>query len=250
MKNLFSSPLLATTVLALSSALVASPAFANKKVYTPYVEAGELELEYHAQYQFDRKDAELDGAQSHELAIGYGVNHVWATELYGVFEQSGQHDDHLNFTDIEWENRFQLTEPGKYWLDVGFYLAYEKTLESHSPDTIEAKLLLAKNSGPFQNLANLILEKEVGPHAENLEGGLAWSTRYRYKEWFEPGVELFSSFGVLDENLSYDEQEHQFGPTIYGKIGHFKYDVGYLFGISNAAPNGELKTNFEYEVRF
>jgi len=39
------------------------------------------------------------------------------------------------------------------------------------------------------------------------------------------------------------------GPVFYGKIGQFKYDVGYLFGISDDAVDGELKWIIEYEIK-
>ena len=100
-------------------------------------------------------------------------------------------------------------------------------------------------------MANLGLEREVGDDSEDeTEGNVSWSTRYRYKPSFEPGVEIHSDFGSLSDGSEFDEEEHQAGPVIYGQLGAFKYDVGYLVGLSDSTPDGEGKANLEYEWHF
>lgn len=52
-----------------------------------------------------------------------------------------------------------------------------------------------------------------------------------------------------------DQQDHRIGPVIFGEFANeskskWKYEVGYLFGISDAAPDGTLKALLEYEFRF
>jgi len=94
------------------------------------------------------------------------------------------------------------------------------------------------------------LKKQVGGDSEKeTEGELAWGSRYRWQEYFEPGFEFHSEFGELNESKSFDEQEHLAGPVFYGKINHFKYDIGYLFGISDNAVDGKLKWIIEYELK-
>ena len=89
-----------------------------------------------------------------------------------------------------------------------------------------------------------------GGHSNETEGGFAWSSRYRLNEHFEPGFEYHADFGGLNEGRTYQEQSHQTGPVFYGKVGPVKYDVGYLFGASDAAPQGMFKWILEYEWRF
>ncbi|MCA9404948.1 MAG: hypothetical protein KC684_00275 [Candidatus Omnitrophica bacterium] len=67
-------------------------------------------------------------------------------------------------------------------------------------------------------------------------------------EHFEPGFEWHSNFGELKEHKSYDEQTHQAGPVFYGSVGPVKYNVGFLFGVTDPAPEGELKAILEYEI--
>lgn len=247
--TIFSKLALAAAAITIIGA--AADAHATKKVYSPYVEKGELELEWRGNYINDDDDAE-DGAQKEKLAVGYGLTDFWFTELYAVFEKEGASGADFDFTDVEWANRFALTEPGEYWLDVGLYTAYEASLRGGSADTAEVKLLLAKQIGKFSNYANLIVEKKVGENASGgAEAGLAWSTRYHYQPYFEPGFEYHAGFGELNESEDYRDQKHQLGPVIYGDLPQgFKYDVGYLFGVSDAAPDGELKWILEYEMHF
>jgi len=223
-------------------------AHATKKVYSPIVEGGELEIETRGSYDFDHRSSK-DGKQKQKHAVGYGVTDYWFTEFYGIIEK-GATDDDFEFAEIEWANRFQLTEQGQYWVDLGLYFAYEVSFEDDKADKIEGKLLIEKEIGKYTHIANIIFEKQVGGDTEKeTEGGLAWGSRYRWREYFEPGFEFHSEFGELNESKSFDEQEHLVGPVFYGKIGLFKYDVGYLFGISDDAVDGKLKWIIEYELK-
>ncbi len=229
--------------------LTSSPAYATKKVYTPYVEAGELELEYRGRYEMD-EDSDVDGKWVQKAAIGYGVNDVWFTEIYGEWEREGERDADAHFEAVEWENRFQLTNPGEYWADFGVQTEIEYNT-SGGPDKVEALALIAKDTGDFSHVLNLGVERQFGEDSnEDLDGVAAWQTRYRYSEKFEPGIEIHSEFGELGSGVSYEDQKHLVGPTAYGKLGHLGYDVGVLFGATQASPDATLKAILEYEWNF
>lgn len=223
--------------------------FATKKVYSPLVEKGELELEARGGYTIDEDD-DQDGEMKQKYAIGYGFTNRWFAEVYGIIEKEPG-EDH-EFSEIEIENRIQLFEQGQYWLEAGLYFAYEVSLEDDGSDVVEPKILLEKSIGQFTHDLNIIFEKELDSEASNeFESGLGWSTRYRWCEKFEPGFELHSEFGEIGNSGSFDDQEHLMGPVIYGKLwGHLKYDIGYLFGISDEAPDGLFKWILEYEIHF
>jgi len=222
---------------------------AGERVYGPYVERGEVEMEWLGAYKID-DDGDTDGAWKEKAALGYGVTDHWFTEIYGEVEKEGDRGADPAFTAIEWENRFQLTDPGALWMDVGAYLAYEYNTAGGA-DKGEAKLLLAKDTGQFTHYANIIAEREFGDESSrDLEWGTAWSTRYRYKPVFEPGFEYHADFGSVHGHRDFDEQSHRAGPVFYGKIGHVKYDTGVLFGLSDAAADATVKAVIEYEWRF
>jgi FTR1 family protein len=239
----------ASVALIMAAFLVPAPAHATKKVYSPYVEKGELELEWKGGYDIDDED-DVDGAWKQKVGIGYGFTDFWFSEIEGEVEKDGDDDADAEFSAVEWENKFQLTQSGEYWLDVGAFVELEHNTTGGA-DKAELKLLLAKETGKFMHMANLVAEREFGEDSEDeTETGLAWSTRYRYNPAFEPGFEIHSEFGELGEDNSFDEQGHLAGPVFYGKIGPVKYDVGYLFGISDAAPDGSIKAILEYEWHF
>ncbi len=235
----------------------ADRAMSFPKVYSPIVEKGEIEIEHEGLYTFDKRK-EKNRAQTEKLAVGYGVTNRWATEVYGEVENNREEEKGMDFQNVEWENRFQFFEQGQYWLDAGFYVAYEFAAKDRAPDKLETKLLLEKQLGDFVHTANLILEREIGgkpaedeeKEKHDWEGGVAWSTRYRWKQYLEPGVEIHYDAKELNKRHKFDEQELQIGPALYGKIGPVKYNVGYLFGITDAAPAGALKWVVEYELRF
>ena len=56
------------------------------------------------------------------LGLGYGATEWWFTEFYVKGEREGASN---GFDAIEWENKFQLTETGKYPIDVGFIMEFE-----------------------------------------------------------------------------------------------------------------------------
>jgi len=234
------------------------PAYAEKHVYSPIIEKGEIEFETTGVYDVDHSKSK-NAVQEYKNAIGYGVTDRWATELYGEFERQPQQNDDgttsissVKFTHLEWENRYQLTEQGQYWLDAGLYFAYEIPMREKNPGKIEGKILLEKSTQHFTHIANILFNKEVGGGTtQETTAGFAWSSRYRLSEHFQPGIEYWIDFGQINEHLPYNQQSHQIGPAFYGHLTpHIKYDVGYFFGISRAAPQGELKWMLEYELRF
>ena len=225
-------------------------AYAEKQVFAPNAEQGEWELENTGVYDIDpHKDK--NAVQEYHEAVGYGVNSFWHTELELETETQPTADAITPFkaTHMEWENIFQLAEKGEYWLDPGVYLAYEAPLINKQVGQFEGKILLEKDFQKVSNILNISFNKEVGGGADpHTDAGISWSTRYRLSQYFEPGFEYWNDFSAIAHQLDYEQQGHQAGPCFYGHLfNHINYDIGYLFGLSDAAPRGELKWVLEYE---
>lgn len=227
---------------------------AGFKVYAPYVEEGELEFEYRPSVTVDGDPAK-DNEQKHLLGIGYGVNSWWFTEVYAEWEREAGPGEETKFEAFEWENRFQLTEPGEYWADFGLLVEYERTDDNKAPDKIEFALLFAKDLGQFDATYNLIFEKQVGSGAsDDLELAQAFQLKYRLDKAFEPGVEVYNEFGAIGDMPGFDGQKHYIGPVATGVIPlndsglKLKYNAGYLFGVSDEAEDGVVKAIVELEV--
>ena len=227
-------------------------AHASHKVYSPHVEQGEAELEMRGHTTFDNDNAK-DSQEKIKIEFGYGVSEKWFTAIGGEIEEDINGD--LEYEATFWENIFQLTEQGEYWVDVGLYFEYEFAHEAGNKDKVEGKLLLEKNVGKFVNTANLIFSRQVGSGSSNAtEFEYAWRTKYLYSKSIEPGIEIYGEMGEVGHVSPSDQQDHRIGPVISGLLsgdshGKWVYELGYLFGISDAAPDGTLKFVIEYEFR-
>ncbi len=82
----------------------------------------------------------------------------------------------------------------------------------------------------------------------NATGGTKLETRaglsYKLESGQKAGLEMFSSYGKISDMGSWDEQEHQLGPVISGKWSDWKYQFGYLAGISDAANDHDFRVWF------
>lgn len=224
------------------------------KVYSPYVEKGEVETEYQGYRTFDG-DSSKDNEQAHKVGLGYGVTDYWSTEFSGAWKKDASGTTHFDAT--EWENIFQLTDQGRYFADFGLLVEYEHVRDrAGDADELAFGPLIAKEIGQTTNTINVILERQLGAHAE---GGLGLTyrlqSRWRLDPLFEPAVEAYGEFGRINNFDPHDEQRHMVGPAVQGAIDHLgplpgklRYDVGYLFGVTSGTPDGTLKTVLEYEL--
>jgi hypothetical protein len=229
-------------------AVVAFPAVATAplKVYSPVVEYRELEIEWRGAYDFDTRP-DRDGTHTHKIGVGYGVLPRVFVESYAELEKTRGGEAEVE--EVEVEGKIQLTEAGQYWLDAGLLVEYAAALEDGQNDDAAISALLQKQTGSFLHIANVIVGRTIASGAD-VETGLGWSTRYRAGPRFEPGVEYFAAFGPIGGGTPFDRQAHYAGPVAYGRLGSLRYDVGYLFGLSEEASDGVLKWNLEYEIRF
>ncbi|MFV2055817.1 MAG: hypothetical protein ACC707_05080, partial [Thiohalomonadales bacterium] len=226
---------------------------ASDKIYSPYVEYGEFELEYRGHITNDKRPP-LDNNEKHRAEIVYGFTEYWSSGLIGVWKKNP--GSSLEFDATAWENIFQITDQGQYWVDVGLYLEYELAKDSTSADKVEAKLLLEHPGVKFINTANIILESEIGSNSnDEVEFEILWRTKYRWKKSLELAMEIYSKFGEVGNTGGYDKQNHSIGPvlmgeTSFGSQSKFKYEFGYLAGVSDAAADGTWKWLAEWETRF
>lgn len=231
---------------------VAQPSHATHKVYSPHVEQGELEVEVRGHVDFDDDD-DLDNAHAEKFEVGYAFTDWWLTSVFLEYEKAP--NGHYRHAATAWENIFQLTEEGRYWLDFGLYLEYEDPAGS-GPQQLELKGLFEKRVNRFVNTANLILEREVGSNASSdIEVEYAWRTRYEWRPDFRPALELYGELGELDGLEINGDQQHQAGPVASGKFSLGKessisYEFGYLFGLTDDSPDGTVKWLLEFEYEF
>ena len=86
---------------------------------------------------------------------------------------------------------------------------------------------------------------------ENRRDGLQLNTRWQAIAPVTPsakaGLELFNSWGHLNDMNGYARQTHQLGPVLKGRWDeHISYQLGYLQGISRNAPDQAVKFFLTY----
>lgn len=223
---------------------VMSEAYADYyKVYSPQVEEGEVSAEVNLNYSGDHR-SNLDHYLSQVYGIEYGVTSYWATEISGEIEKSSTLSTQL--TTLKWENVFVPFKSGEYWMDTGLYLEVEKSVLSHTPDNIEARLLFEKQAYDFVNTVNISLSQNFGPNAlAGVDAGADVRSKYHLNDMIEPGVEYYSDLGTLNRDDKFNRQDSSIGPVVQGVIGEVKYDTGVLFGVSPTSHDVTFKLNLE-----
>jgi hypothetical protein len=229
----------------ISTHVLASPA---DYIFTPNVEFGEHEI--------DIKSGQSDSllgtqAKANSIGFGLGARENWFTELYLKQDSNG------NSTLAEWENKFQLTETGRYPVDLGLVTELEIPIHGQAPKEFSFGPLLQAELGKYQFNGNVLFEKAFGQLDEN---GLPfnpvlnyqWQAKYRLRSEFEFGVQRFSSLGKWDNWGQRNAQISNLGPAVFGKIKlnnlhNIKYNAAWLFGNNNHTPNHTFRTQIEYE---
>lgn len=218
-------------------------------VYVPAVEYGEREIDF--KYGSATKSGD-PRQQAASVGFGYGATEWWFTEAYLKYEKQGP--DGVRFDAIEWENKFQLTETGKYPVDVG--LITEIEVPTNRSEGYEFKLgpLFQTEFGKVQVNANLLLQRQLRSSSPvpGPELGYQWQVKYRWLPAFEYGLQGFGEVGKWSDWAPADQQTHRLGPAVFGKIAlggrqAIRYNAAWLLGAAGGAPDHTFRLQAEYE---
>lgn len=231
-------PLAALLATAMVSVSVRADGFAVDKVYRPYVEWNEKELEWRVT-AYEDPDNDEEVYQAHRFGIGRAFGDRLFTEVYLVAADRPGREFEIQA--YEGEVLYQLTEQGEYWADFGVLVEVEKEREE---DIWEGNiaLLVEKEFGQFSTTVNLEAGAEWGDAIEDeTESRLAVQTRYRYSPEFEPALELHSA-----------EDTRALGPVLLGDIRmagrqNLHWEIGYFVGLDSETPDNSLRANIEFE---
>jgi hypothetical protein len=214
-------------------------------VNVPNVENGEKEIDFKTG---TAKLANGERAQQSSIGFGYGVNEYWFTEVYYQYEREGS--DAVSIA--EWENKFQLTETGKYPVDIGLVVEIEAPINKNQAYELTLTPLFQTDFGKVQLNGNLVITSTYGPDQTPTQLGYQWQAKYRWKPAFEFGLQGFGGMGKWNDWDAANEQDHKMGPAIFGKLDigthqAIRYNTAMLFGTSNGAANSTLRMQVEYE---
>jgi hypothetical protein len=251
-----------TAALALLAPLEARADF---NIHSPYeIDLGELEIEHNGSASFDR-NPDKSGAQSYTIEFGTGLTSWWHSEIELGFDRDPGFNQNTLVTQAVTENTFQLTEPGQYFADLGFYVEYGQSLTTgrHAgPNQVTFGPLIAKDIGRFTHTANLFLTQELGPNqtSHELDFNYAWQSRWNIWAPLSPAIEFYGDSGTLGRSPRFSQQQLLVGPVGigalslhdlgWGNAGKIKYEIGWLFGATQATAEGTLRWRLELEIPF
>jgi hypothetical protein len=230
-------------------ALVFTNSFAGntvEKIYDPYVQQLENELEYELVIQNDNR-TKFDQQRRHKFSYGQAINDRWLLE-FGVSgtnssTNSGTNSSEQNFdiTAYEFEAKYQLSEQGEFNNDWGLLFEIERETDTDIWE-FGSTLIVLHDWKKWTGTANITLAYETGPTIDDeLETELATQLRYRHKASFEPGIEYFKS-----------QSTNALGPSFSGqfKFGGGKnlfWSTAALFSFDSSKPDNMVRFNIEYE---
>lgn len=209
------------------------------KVYHPYVEQLEWELEWRATHARSDPDTGKDRLQTHRLGLGRAVSEYLFVEAYLIGERSAT--ESFDLEAYEAELLWQLTEQGEYALDWGLLFELEK---EHREDSWEAAsvLLLEREFGRFSGTANFGVIYEWGEGIrDEWESSFALQLRHRSSPRLEPAVELYAGEDSLGAGPTFLGRER------LGSMRALKWEAGVIFGLDGATPDYTLRAVLEYE---
>ncbi len=225
--------------LACSAAVLADGSSIDK-VYDPYVQPLEKEIEYRFLRESDNNE-DIDGLTYHKLAYGQAIAERLFAEAYVIASDGPDRD--FDVSAYELELKWQLSEQGEYANDWGLLFELERESGYDKP-VWEAgtTLILLHEWGQWVGTANLSLIYEWGEEIDNeLESALSAQLRYRHARHLEPAIEFFQS-----------DMTTGLGPQLLGEYrfgGGRKliWEFGPVFGLSDDTADITWKVNLEYE---
>jgi hypothetical protein len=218
--------------------LAYSDGLPTDKIYHPYVNPIEREIELRSTYLID-DDPLLDGDQLTRLGFAHALSDRLRGEVYVIGSNTAATD--FKLTAYELELKWQLTEQGEYFADWGLLFELETEREENITEFVTT-VLIEKQLGAFAATLNLAAAYEWGDDiSDEFETELAGQLRYRYARLFEPGVELYVG-----------QEAKGAGPVVIGEfrmgVGRkLRWEAGTIFALDSVSPDITLRGMLEYE---
>jgi len=218
-------------------------------IHNPIVEEGEREIDTKFGTQ-SPKGSSGNSQSEASVGLGYGVNSWWFTEVYG---NTMWNANNANFDAVEWENKFQLTETGKYPVDIGLLIELERPQDRNSGYEVQYGLLLQSEWRKWQANLNFLMQGHY--NATINQGsffGYQGQLKYRLQPQFELGAQIYSWLGQTNNWNSNQQQQTSAGPAVFGKtkVGAkqaIEYNLAYLWGTTASSPKNTIRAQIEYE---
>jgi high-affinity iron transporter len=251
------SPLL--VLLLLTGLGAGSTAHAQLKVRYPIVDYREIEIEPFGDLTFDKPKSGLTNNQRYTIEYGFGPLPNWFVEV--GHELAAPNGENITYDATEVESYLQLTPTGKYFGDLAMFAEYEHPLHRGDPKSFTFGPLAQTEFGEIAGFGalhtlNLLFTRTVGNNrTDATEFTPAWQSRLLINPYVQPGFEYYGQIDQIMNPGKPAQQQHRIGPVLVGlsnfaPYGNLKYEIGYVFGLTEATPRGTLRWRLEFEVPF
>jgi len=230
--------LLVLGLLCWHQGLVLADGSSIDKVYHPYVQPEERELEFRSIIE-NNSDRPSGDKRVYRLGYGQSFSDYWFGEVYLIGTKND--DQGLRLEAYELEALWQITEQGEFFADWGMLFELEK---KRSEDVLEfsTALLVETEWRRWTGTANLYGIYEFGDDIDNeFETVLALQARYRYSRGLEPAIELY--MGQDTRGLG----PVMMGSRPLGEARQLRWEVGLIFGLDSDTPDQTFRLLVEYE---
>jgi hypothetical protein len=242
--------------LALAGAATASTALADprldEKVYDPYVKNHVLELEVRTGGE---TGGPFGGSRTYVGEVEYGVNDRLSLAVIGKLTNGA--GESADFRGLGLEGVYYIGQIPLTGIDAGAYLEYAKGFNG-GDDVVEAKLLAARQFGPIQAVANLIMERPLNVADEHFASyGYAASATWQPAPAWRLGAQAFGELGS-DHGFLSGPQGAYVGPTAQwelrpaGSPFEIELNASWLkaVGPNRAEADSQFRLVVELERRF
>jgi hypothetical protein len=228
---------------------------AEFKVRSPIVEKGELAIEQAGSAGYSRSTA-----RNNELSIvhelEYGLTDFLKLEVEGEWARDAGPGADRRFKATTFGALVEPFAQGELWLDAAFWVEYGRVNATLDPDTIKFGPVIQKSFDVLTVTGNFYVEKQLGIHSSGYPVA-TYAAQFRY-DWLKqlaPAVEVFGQLGDINGMNNPRNQQHRIGPVLTGTFGlggagEFKYELGYLAGLTNLTADHTVKWKAEYEIAF
>ncbi len=233
---------LSLLVLLTTTSLVHADGSSIDKVYNPYVQPLETELEYRVRYQSKSNGDTGEAVQAgwrHLFGVGRALNERLFAELY--VQADDPHGDSADVAAIEAELKWQLSEQGEFDNDWGLLFELEAERDEHVREA-STTLIAVHQWNRWLGTANLTLAYEWGNDIDNeWESAFAGQLRYRYQAALEPAIEVYVN-----------DSTQAAGPVLtgsqrFGGRRQLMWEMGLIMGLDKDTPDYTWKATLEYE---
>ena len=197
---------------------------------------GEFEVELYN--DLNMPDTEQSGTYNslHQVELEYGITNRLQLAYYEVYKWD--RTDDWQRDDFKIEGKYRFLESGELPVDIALYGEYKNPngRNEAASDELEGKLILSRDFGPWNVIANLITERKINEH-ENLQ----WEYTAGISRALNPKIRL----GLEVKETSH---ELQLMPVIAANLTpHSRILFGPAFGLTRASDDLQLKSIVEIE---